>query len=93
MRDGPPYDTRARKRTVSLSINGDLLAKAKAARVNVSQVAEAALANTLREHRHAVLREEIQQDIAWIEAYEARHGFFPDMMREFEEEVAEGADA
>jgi hypothetical protein len=45
----------------------------------------------LSEHLRAVVREEMRGDIAWIEAYEAEHGSFPDLMRAFEE-AAEGAD-
>jgi len=91
MRGSTAYDTQVRKQTISLSINGDLLAKAKAARINISRVAEAALAAALSEHLRAVVREEMRRDIAWIEAYEAEHGSFPDLMRAFEE-AAEGAD-
>ena len=41
------YDAGARKRTVSLTLNADLYAKAKGAGINVSKVAEAALAQAL----------------------------------------------
>ena len=85
MRHGTLYDTRARKQTVSLSVNADLFAKAKEAGINASRVAEDALAHALAERRRARLREEVARDVAWIEAYEAEHGPFPELMRAFEE--------
>ena len=43
----PPYDRLAKKRTVALTLNSDLYAKAKAQGINMSHVAEAALAEAL----------------------------------------------
>ena len=43
MRMNPPYDTSAPKRPINLSVNGDLLAQAKSAGVNLSSVLEHAL--------------------------------------------------
>jgi post-segregation antitoxin (ccd killing protein) len=43
----PTYDRGARKRTVSLTLNADLYAKPKGAGINLSKVAEEALAQAL----------------------------------------------
>lgn len=78
----PPYDRNAVRRTVSLTLNGDLYAKAKEAGLNVSRVAETALAQALAEQAAMALREELRRDMAAIEAYEAEHGSFAAMARE-----------
>ena len=49
-------DARARKRTVSLTINGDLYARVRAAGMNASRIAEAALAEALKAHARETLR-------------------------------------
>ena len=49
-------DARARKRTVSLTINGDLYARVRAAGMNASRIAEAALAEALKAHAREALR-------------------------------------
>lgn len=85
MRHGTLYDARARKQTISLSVNADLFAKVKEAGINASRVAEDALAVALAERRRTLLREEVARDVAWVEAYEAAHGSFPELMRAFEE--------
>jgi antitoxin CcdA len=68
------FDARARKRTVSLTLNGDLYAKAKAAGINASRVAEAALAQALKARRAELLSAEIQQDREALARYVAHHG-------------------
>lgn len=68
------FDPRARKRTVSLTLNGDLYAKAKAAGINASRVAEAALAEALRARRREILSAEIRQDREALARYVAVHG-------------------
>ena len=49
----PLFDPSAKKRTVSLTLNSDLYAKAKERGINASQVAEAALAEALAAHVNA----------------------------------------
>ncbi len=68
------YDMGARRRSVSLTINGDLLAKAREAGINVSRTAEAALAAALADHRNARLRTEIAQDLRELEEYVEKYG-------------------
>jgi post-segregation antitoxin (ccd killing protein) len=45
----PLFDSRARKQTVSLTMNSDLYARTRALGINASRVADAALAQALRE--------------------------------------------
>ncbi|MGH7091768.1 MAG: type II toxin-antitoxin system CcdA family antitoxin, partial [Stellaceae bacterium] len=68
------FDHRARKRTVSLTLNGDLYAKAKAAGINASRVAETALAEALKTRRAEILSAEIRQDREALARYVAEHG-------------------
>ena len=68
------YDGAARKRTVSLTLNSDLYAKVRAAGMNASRIAEAALAEALRTRDAEVLRVEIRQDMQALADYIAEHG-------------------
>jgi post-segregation antitoxin (ccd killing protein) len=70
----PPSDPAAEKRTVSVTLNADLYAKAKAEGVNASQVAEAALAEALAKRVNEKLRAEIERDLAAYNAYIEKHG-------------------
>lgn len=78
----PHYDSSARKRTVSLTLNGDLYAKAKAEGINASQVAEAALAEALAARISEKVRAEISQDLDAYNAYVEKHGSPAEMLRE-----------
>ena len=70
----PLFDHRARQRTVSLTVNSDLYAPVRALGINASRVAEAALAQALREKQAELLRAEIRQDVTALEDYVAAHG-------------------
>ena len=86
----PPFDPAAKKRTVSLTLNGDLYAKAKAEGINASQVAEAALAEALAARLTEKVRVEIEQDLAAYNAYVEKHGSPAEMLRDY---LAERDDA
>jgi post-segregation antitoxin (ccd killing protein) len=66
---------------VSLTINSDLYAQAKKLGINASQVAEEALIQQVARHKAEQLRTEIRQDIEVMDAYAAKHGSFPEMVR------------
>jgi antitoxin CcdA len=68
------FDPNARRKTVSLTINADLLEKVRAAGINASRTAEAALAEALNEHWRTQLRAEIAQDFRVLEAYIDKYG-------------------
>jgi antitoxin CcdA len=68
------FDPDARRKTVSLTINADLLEKVKAAGINASRTAEAALIKALEDCRREQLRAEIAQDFRALDAYIEKHG-------------------
>ena len=85
-----PFDPSAKKRTVSLTLNSDLYAKAKAQGINASQVAEAALAQTLAARLMEKVQAEIDRDLAAYNAYIDKHGSPAEMLRDY---LAERDDA
>jgi post-segregation antitoxin (ccd killing protein) len=80
MRD-PLFDPKAAK-TVSITLNSDLYAKAKNEGINASKVAEEALSEAYAERRREILAAEIQQDIAAVARYAEQHGSFADLVRQ-----------
>jgi post-segregation antitoxin (ccd killing protein) len=70
-----------RKRTVSLTLSESLVEQARAEKVNISAVAEEALARLLVERQRERLREEIARDIQACDAYVAEYGSFAEMAR------------
>ncbi|GEP54060.1 type II toxin-antitoxin system CcdA family antitoxin [Reyranella soli] len=86
----PSFDRNAKKRTVSLTLNSDLYAKAKAEGINASQVAEEALAQALEACLLKKIRAEIEKDMAACNAYIEKHGSPTEMLREY---LAERDDA
>jgi post-segregation antitoxin (ccd killing protein) len=81
----PPYDIKAAKQTVSLTINSDLYAQAKGLGINASKVAEEALDYEVARRKQEVLSAEIRQDLEACDEYAARHGSFAEMVREHEQ--------
>ena len=69
-----PYDTKAPKQTVSLTLNSDLSSKAKRLGINSSQVAEEALNVAVTNRLTEQLKAEILQDLAAYNEYVAQHG-------------------
>jgi post-segregation antitoxin (ccd killing protein) len=83
--------TKTGKQTVSLTINSELFAQAKGFGINVSQVAEDALAKEVAARKAALLTSEIRQDLEACSAYAAKHGSFAEMVREHYQEMDEEA--
>jgi len=79
----PVFDQNAKKRTVSLTVNSDLYAKAKAEGINASQVAEEALAQALKTRLVAKVRAEIEKDMAAYNTYIEKHGSPAEMLRDY----------
>ena len=78
-----PYNRNAPKKSTNLSINSDLLQKAKEYRVNLSKALEQRLAEILLEEKRREWREENREA---IEAYNHRietSGVFSDGARRF----------
>jgi antitoxin CcdA len=77
------YDRSARKRATNLSVNSDLLEKARALDLNLSKALEEKLVEVLEEQRR---RDWLRDNAAAIDAYNDRieaEGSFGDRMRRF----------
>jgi post-segregation antitoxin (ccd killing protein) len=81
MRD-PPFDPKAAKQTVSITLNSDLYAKVKSLGINTSRVAEKALTEEYAQRRSETLIAELRQDLAAVKKYADEHGSFAEMVRE-----------
>jgi antitoxin CcdA len=77
-----PYDRKAAKQTVSLTVNSDLYAQARRLGINASQIAEEALAQEVARRNAERLKEEVRRDLKALDAYEAEHGSFAEMVRQ-----------
>ncbi len=79
----PLFDTAAARRPTNLSVNSDLLAQARAEKLNLSRVLEERLVEILRERRQQSWRERNREA---CEAYNRRigqTGVFSDGVRRF----------
>lgn len=77
------YDTQAPKRATNLSINADLLSKAKELGINLSATLEQALVEVLRKRQRD---QWVAENQAAIEAYNEhvdKQGVFSDGLRSF----------
>ncbi len=80
----PLYDHGARRKTVSVTLNADLAARATAHGINISRIAEAALAKAFEEAERATIREEIRIAMQFADELAREHGHpFPDQRAMF----------
>jgi post-segregation antitoxin (ccd killing protein) len=80
----PLYDHTARRKTVSVTLNADLVARSAAHGINISRIAEAALVVAFEEAERAKIHEEMCEASRFVDAYVAEHGYpFPDSMAMF----------
>lgn len=70
----PLYDLQARRKTVSVSLNADLVEKARAAGINISRIAEGALATAFAAHEREILIADARAAAALTERLIAEHG-------------------
>jgi antitoxin CcdA len=70
----PLYDVNARRKTVSITLNADLAAKASALGINISRTAEAAVIRAFEEAERAKIRAEIREAARMVDEYVAIHG-------------------
>ncbi|MDQ1303380.1 MAG: antitoxin CcdA [Pseudomonadota bacterium] len=77
------YDTRAPKRPANLSVNGDLLNKARELDINLSATFELALAAALREKQRTQWLAENRTAIEAYNDHVEKHGVFSDGLRSF----------
>ena len=76
------FEPKAAKQTVSVTLNSDLYARAKSVGINVSAVAEQAVAVAYVERLRETLSAQVQVDLAALEQYAEEHGTFADLVRE-----------
>jgi post-segregation antitoxin (ccd killing protein) len=80
----PLYDHNAKRKTVSVTLNADLVARSAAHGINISRVAEAALIAAFETAEKEKIREELKADAAWVAGFVAKHGYpFPESMAMF----------
>jgi antitoxin CcdA len=77
------YNSRAPKKPTNVSINSDLLARAKGLNINLSATLEAALAEQLRNEHRNQWKSENAKAIAAYNAFIEEHGVFGDSLRKF----------
>ena len=78
------YDHNARRKTVSVTLNADLVARSAAHGINISRVAEAALIAAFEAAEKAAIRQEMREAAAFTDEYVAEHGDpFPESMAMF----------
>lgn len=70
----PLYDPHARRKTVSITLNSNLVAKASALGINISWTAEAAVIQAFEAAEKERIREEIRQATKMVDEYVAVHG-------------------
>jgi post-segregation antitoxin (ccd killing protein) len=68
------YDHNAKRRTVSVTLNADLVARSAAHGINISRVAEAALAAAFEPAEKAKIREEIREAARFIDEIVREYG-------------------
>ena len=79
----PLYDYHAPKKAANLSINSDLLNKAKEMDINLSATLEQALAETLKQKQRARWLAGNQDAIDAYNQHIEQHGVFSDGLRNF----------
>ena len=77
------YDTRAAKKPTNVSINSDLLEKARGLNINLSATLEQALAVQVRNEQRAQWLRENADAIQAYNQFVAANGTFSDSVRKF----------
>ncbi|MGQ8365833.1 type II toxin-antitoxin system CcdA family antitoxin [Glaciecola sp. 1036] len=77
------YDLKAPKKPTNLSINSDLLTKARKNKINLSATLERALVHQLRQTERENWKNENRDAIEALNELTEKHGLFSDSFREF----------
>ncbi|WCD81134.1 type II toxin-antitoxin system CcdA family antitoxin [Pseudomonas sp. TUM22785] len=77
------YNAQAPKKAANLSINSDLLSKARSLDINLSSTLEQALVEALKTRQREVWLEENREAIAAYNQHVEEHGVFSDGLRRF----------
>jgi post-segregation antitoxin (ccd killing protein) len=70
----PLYDHNAKRRTVSVTLNADLVARSAAHGINISRVAEAALISAFEAAEKNKIREEIREAARFVDDIVRQYG-------------------
>jgi len=76
------YNKKAPKKATNLSINSDLLTKARKSKINLSATLERALAQQLRETERENWKNDNREAIEALNDLVEKHGLFSDSFRE-----------
>ncbi len=79
----PTFDPNAPKKATNLSVNEDLLAKARKLNINLSATLEEALHDALRKRQREQWLAENKDAMAAYNAHVEKHGVFSDGLRSF----------
>ncbi|MDZ7288814.1 MAG: type II toxin-antitoxin system CcdA family antitoxin [candidate division KSB1 bacterium] len=77
------FDTRAPKKPANLSINSELLAKARELNINLSATLEAVLIEQLKQKQRALWRKQNAKAIQAYNRFVEEQGVFSDELRSF----------
>jgi antitoxin CcdA len=77
------YDPEAAKKATNLTVNSDLLAKAKELKINVSATLETALSEAVRKKAGEQWKIDNKEAIEEYNKFVAKHGCFGDPFRKF----------
>ena len=77
------FDAQATKKPTNVSINSDLLVKARALKINLSATLEAALAELVNAKQRELWQQENKSAIAAYNRLIEKHGTFSDDFRNF----------
>jgi|GEM_PF-265001 len=86
------YDRTVPRRAVNLSLNGDLIAKARSEKLNLSSIAEEAISRALRQIATNRFHEDIARGVVEYEGYLLEYGSLTDAVSAMaDKESEEGA--
>ncbi len=76
-------DTKALKKPANLSVNSDLLSRAKGLKINISATLDAALRQAVQAKEGELWKQENEAGIQAYNKYLDKHGLFNEGMRKF----------
>lgn len=77
------YDISATKRATNLSLNSDLIKKAKQLKLNISNICEKALEEQLKKHDEELWLAENKEAMTSYNEFVEENGLFSDSVRRF----------
>jgi antitoxin CcdA len=80
---GATFDVNAGKKAANLTVNSDLLAKAKSLKINLSATLERALTEEVLEKESEQWKHDNKAGFDAYNSYLAKHGLFNDRLRKF----------